>query len=74
MAYNMKHAQRGKCLIFNHQYFDPQTGCKPRDGTDFDAQSISSCFRNLQFQIIQYKDASYRKIREILTKSNYHFV
>ena len=64
----MTHSQRGKCLVFNHQYFDPQTGCKPRSGTETDAIAIVRCFYNLDFNILQYNDASLRDIRDSLTR------
>jgi hypothetical protein len=74
MAYNMKHSRRGKCLIFNHQNFDTNTGCKPRLGTDIDANSIVKCFFNLEFNIQQFNDASYRDIRDSLIRGMQIFV
>lgn len=64
----MGHSQRGKCIVFNHQYFDTQTGCRPRPGTDIDANSIVKCFYDLEFNILLYNDASYKDIRDALTK------
>jgi len=66
----MKHSERGKCLVFNHQYFDSHTGCKQRLGTDMDANSVVKCFYNLDFDIVHFTDLSYRDIRDSLSKSN----
>ena len=68
LIYDMKHSQRGKCLIFNHQTFDSNTGCRPRLGTDRDANSIAQCFHKLEFDVIHFMDASYRDIRDALIK------
>ena len=71
LVYDMKHSQRGKCLIFNHQTFDSSTGCRPRLGTDKDANSVARCFHNLEFDVIQYMDASYRDIKDSLIKGRF---
>jgi hypothetical protein len=74
MAYNMKHSRRGKCLVFNHQNFDTNTGCKQRLGTDVDANAIVKCFYNFEFDIQKFDDASYKDIRDSLSKGMQIFV
>ena len=64
----MNHVYRGKCLIFNHQKFDANTGCQPRLGTDRDAMAIAKSFHRLDFDVTHMMDASYRDIRDLLTK------
>ncbi len=70
----MKHSTRGKCLVFNHHNFDTNTGCTPRPGTDVDANAIVKCFFNLEFNIQLFNDASYKDIRDSLSKSMQIFV
>ncbi|XP_043287076.1 caspase-1-like isoform X1 [Venturia canescens] len=47
--YNMNHKNRGKCIVFNHEYFD--TGFEDRVGSTVDAKKIQQTFLNLGFEV-----------------------
>ncbi|XP_054166330.1 caspase-3-like [Oppia nitens] len=66
LVYDMDHQQRGKCIIFNHRLFDTHTGCKPRMGTERDAEAVAYAFNRLQFEVVNYLDKTYKEIRDIM--------
>ncbi|CAG2170342.1 unnamed protein product, partial [Oppiella nova] len=68
LTYDMKHRKRGKCLVFNHEFFDPHTGCNPRPGTARDAEAIVASFERLEFDVELQTDASYADIRQAMSK------
>ncbi|CAG2175204.1 unnamed protein product, partial [Oppiella nova] len=68
LTYDMKHRKRGKCLVFNHESFDPHTGCTPRPGTARDAEAIVASFQRLEFDVELKTDASYADIRHAMSK------
>ncbi|CAK9815609.1 Dcp-1 [Anthophora quadrimaculata] len=72
-AYNMNLLRRGKCVIFNHEYFDKGNG-EQRRGTQFDVDAIEKTFGALGFEIIIYKDLLWYEVNEEigkLAKENY---
>ncbi|XP_046587826.1 caspase-1-like isoform X2 [Neodiprion lecontei] len=48
--YNMSHANRGTCLIFNHEVFE--TGFSKREGSSIDAKRIEATFTKLGFDVV----------------------
>ncbi|CAG2161431.1 unnamed protein product, partial [Oppiella nova] len=68
LTYDMKHRKRGKCLVFNHEFFDPHTGRNPRRGTARDAEAIVASFQRLEFDVELKTDASYADIRHAMSK------
>ncbi|XP_046490200.1 caspase-1-like isoform X2 [Neodiprion pinetum] len=48
--YNMSHANRGTCLIFNQEVFE--TGFSKREGSSIDAKRIEATFTKLGFKVV----------------------
>ncbi|CAG2110522.1 unnamed protein product [Medioppia subpectinata] len=67
VSYDMKHQNRGKCVVFNHRKFD-KSDVKPRPGTDRDAEDVIKCFKRLQFDVICVNDGTFRDIKQTMTK------
>lgn len=65
LMYNMKHPKRGKCLIINNRNFDPHLRLNERRGTEIDARSLHACFRQLDFDVSTYNDASAFEIKKV---------
>jgi hypothetical protein len=65
----MKHRNRGKCVIFNNKCFDIHTRLNERRGTEVDAKALYGVFRDLEFDVNVYNDASARDIVAILETS-----
>ncbi|KAM8900902.1 caspase-8 isoform 3-T3 [Lycaon pictus] len=72
-VYRMKSKPRGYCLIFNNYDFSvarrevPKLqSIKDRNGTDLDADALSKTFSELHFEIVHFKDATAKKICEVL--------
>ncbi len=66
LTYNMKHRSRGKCLIFNNRCFDIHTRLNERRGTEIDAKALYGVFRDLEFDVNVYNDASAKDIVALL--------
>lgn len=56
MDYRMTHQRRGKCLIINNKIFDPRTQLNERKGTEKDADSLTDCFSNFNFEVERIED------------------
>ncbi|XP_014640223.1 PREDICTED: caspase-8 [Ceratotherium simum simum] len=72
-VYRMKSKPRGYCLIFNNYDFSvarkevPKlSSIKDRNGTDLDAEALSTTFSDLHFQIVRYEDSTAKEICETL--------
>jgi hypothetical protein len=70
MMYNMKHQNRGKCIILNHKSYDPKCQLNERRGTEADAKALYTCFRSLDFDVILYNDTTAQDIGIILDKAS----
>jgi len=62
LTYNMKHRNRGKCLIFNNKIFDSCTRLNERRGTEADARDLAGAFRSLDFNVSLYENPSAKEI------------
>lgn len=51
LDYAMRSGRRGKCLILNHQFFDPKTRQSSRNGTQHDGAALLQTFRDLNFEV-----------------------
>lgn len=72
--YNMAHPNRGTCVIFNNQVFQPHTNLSERRGSDRDEENLSHQFGNLGFRVFVYTDLTCRDIcskLDELGKQNY---
>lgn len=66
MDYNMCHANRGMCLIFDNENFAPSRGIgnyPPRIGSHVDAANLSNIFTFLGFDVHIFKDKTASQIR-----------
>lgn len=66
--YNMAHPNRGTCVIFNNQVFQPHTNLSERRGSDRDEENLSHQFGNLGFRVFVYTDLTCRDICSKLDK------
>ncbi|CAK9797348.1 unnamed protein product [Anthophora plagiata] len=66
-AYNMNLSRRGKCVIFNHEHFNPGNGDRRR-GTKFDVEEIEKTFGALGFEITIYNDLLWYEVNEEIGK------
>lgn len=64
--YNMNHRNRGKCIVFNHEYFD--TGFENRVGSTVDAFRIEQTFQNLGFDVEILNDLEHAEVMETIGK------
>lgn len=65
--YNMSHARRGQCIVFNHDKFE-NSSLNKRDGSDKDVDSILYSFQKLEFEVTVYDNLCVKEIKEILEK------
>lgn len=68
--YNMKHSNRGKCVVFNHEHFD--NGFAPREGTRYDAERIEQTFQKLGFTVEIYDDYEHKAILSKLDERKFY--
>lgn len=61
--YLMSHKRRGKCVIFNHRYFDEKS-LNERKGTEIDAHALRKCFNEYGFDVKTYDDLT---VAELIT-------
>ncbi|KFM82848.1 Caspase-1, partial [Stegodyphus mimosarum] len=66
--YCMDFPKRGKCYIFNHKNFEPQTGLNVRNGTDADATRLYCRFRELGFDVSLFTNLKSRDVLKELQK------
>ena len=64
--YCMTHARRGRCVIINNKNFDPRTQLNERKGTEKDAEALTDCFSNFNFDVERIEDGSVFEIRSRL--------
>ncbi|RWS27909.1 caspase-like protein, partial [Leptotrombidium deliense] len=70
LNYNMSHKSRGRCIIFNHKTFMPNTKQTDRIGTDIDGESLSHIFGILKFSVEQHHNLTFSEISSILSKAS----
>lgn len=63
-AYNMNHARRGRCFIFNNLNSDPKQIL--RQAAAQDTRALQDTFRQLGFEIMTYVDQTASSILHIL--------
>nr|XP_023698349.1 caspase-8-like isoform X1 [Paramormyrops kingsleyae]XP_023698350.1 caspase-8-like isoform X1 [Paramormyrops kingsleyae] len=61
-CYNMTHRPRGYCLIINNYKFAKASQLGNRNGTDKDADNLSSVFSWLHFEVQKYQDLTATEI------------
>lgn len=67
--YNMSHKNRGKCVVFNHEYFD--TGFEDREGSSYDAKKIQHTFQNLGFEVEILDNLVHAEVIDKITKRKF---
>lgn len=68
--YQMNHEKRGLAIIFNHKYFDQNTGFGTRWGTEVDLERLEGSCEDLGFITIPHNDLTRIEIFEELEKGN----
>lgn len=66
LDYFMQHERRGRCLIINNRCFD-SPNLHERKGTEVDGRKLTSCFRQLHFDVTLIED---RKVKDIRNSIN----
>ncbi|XP_067010936.1 caspase isoform X2 [Anabrus simplex] len=61
--YNMAHSRRGVALIFNHANF---RDLAPRNGTRKDCTSLVEALENLDFEVWEHHDFTYKELKKKL--------
>ena len=62
-AYNNGHKRRGLCVIINNVEFDPALELNDRSGSDADATNLEKRFRNLDFEVRNYRNVRTRDMQ-----------
>lgn len=65
----MTHEKRGLAVIFNHKYFDKDTGYGTRNGTEVDLDKLIKTCQTLEFTIESFDDLKRAEIFRQLEKS-----
>ncbi|CAL1614292.1 unnamed protein product [Knipowitschia caucasica] len=66
--YDQKFPSIGVCMIINNKTFLPQTGMKPRPGTEKDADAAKKTFGNLGYKVTVHNDLTKKQIETALEK------
>ena len=66
LDYCMSHPNRGICLIFDNEKFNPPTRMSPRTGTHNDSVGLYNLFRMLGFEVYVLKNLKASEIRQHL--------
>ena len=66
--YPLRRGRVGYCVIINEKNFDPSTGQNTRDGTDRDAESLSSTFTKLGFVVDRNDNVNLAQLDNIIKK------
>ena len=67
IEYDMKHKNFGKCLIFNHEFYEDNIQ-DPRRGTQIDAKALNDCFSNIGFKVIQQNDLKFDTLLSVVSE------
>ena len=73
-AYNFGHKRRGLCVIINNVEFDPELKLAVRLGSDADETGLVERFRNLEFEVRNYRNAGTRDMLKYLRDGMIHMV
>jgi caspase 7 len=65
-AYNFEHKRRGLCIIINNVEFDRVLELNDRSGSDADATGLEKRFRNLDFEVRNYRNVRTRDMQNYL--------
>lgn len=63
MDYNMNHPNRGFCLIFDNEKFNPTRKLPRRHGSHVDSTGLYNLFRAMSFDVVLFKDLTAKEIR-----------
>jgi len=63
----MDHRERGQLIIINNETFQPDTQLKTRRGTDIDAASLDTDFRQLGFKVQLFHNQTANQMRQLMT-------
>jgi len=66
IEYDMKHKKFGKCLIFNHEYYENNRNPQ-RSGSTADASALYQSFSKLGFDVTMKNDLPYKKFWDCLS-------
>lgn len=66
--YPLRRGRVGYCVIINEKHFDPSTGQNTRDGTDRDAESLSTTFTKLGFVVDRNDNVTLAQLNNIVKK------
>lgn len=61
-VYYMDHKYRGKCVVINNTYFDSPT-LPERKGTQVDRDRLTSCFKKLDFDVLNWDEKEALEIK-----------
>lgn len=67
--YDMTHENRGLAVIFNHKFFDSDTGYGTRSGTEVDLEKLIKTCQTLEFTVEYHDDLKRVEIFRQLEKS-----
>lgn len=63
LDYNMNHRNRGHCLIFDVEDFQPSRKLPKRTGSQVDSTGLYNIFRSMSFDVRMLKDPTAKQIR-----------
>lgn len=63
LDYNMNHRNRGVCIIFDIETFNPARKLPRRHGSKVDSNGLFNLFRAMSFDVILFKDITATEIR-----------
>lgn len=63
LDYNMEHKNRGFCLIFDIEKFNPSRRLPRRHGSQVDSTGLYNLFRAMSFDVVVFKDLTAKEIR-----------
>jgi hypothetical protein len=66
----MKNTERGRAIIFNHEFFDEIDGdsAEPRHGTMSDVERLCTTFSDLGFKIDLQENRTYSQIMDHISE------
>jgi hypothetical protein len=70
LYYSMKKAERGRAIIFNHEFFEKIEGdsAEPRHGTVMDVERLCCTFSDLGFMIDLQENRTYKQIMDHISQ------
>ena len=65
IEYDMRHKKFGKCVIFNHEFYQDNKN-RPRAGSTADAASLYQTFSNIGFDVTMKNDLTSNKLLDYI--------